>query len=40
MAGNKNLFKRKLSVEEAGENYIMIQKRSWIFSQRLASPSN
>lgn len=38
MAANKNLFKRKLSAEEAGENYIMIQKKELDFFPKVGKP--
>lgn len=38
MAVNKNQFKRKLSAEEAGGNYIMIQKRELDFFPKVGKP--
>ena len=38
MADDKKQFKRKLSAEEAGENYILIQKKELDFFPKVGKP--
>ncbi|MFQ6112757.1 MAG: hypothetical protein ACE5NG_01570 [bacterium] len=38
MAAEKTRFRRKLSAEEAGENYIMIQKKELDFFPKVGRP--